>query len=348
MKKGSGDLPYRDEYHGEYEVLAQQRHHQTGGRNDLYHQQEEHVETNEDRDWKCHLEESGVKLNFLSAPRSDSRSRREGFAILKETATANVRVSAFQEDVARNMWESTNEFTGEWLKIQVMWNLKCIILPPTSNRWIHCDKFPFERLDWGIITFPTSRVITLRIKRWNMIFFMRKVSQVIKILLDSLLERNCFVLVASSSQEEIEFANCTTALTATNAFNQSLWTSCRCFVFAPSTDKLHFRNKSTEVFAWRRRRSLRRRNPCDLEFCVAFLSANTHTQEIGIHPRDKRNTRYLVRQVLLASSQSKRRRVERARLFAFFDKVCLSLVRSTIVVCCEEDARPSFCVCIFA
>jgi hypothetical protein len=45
-----GDLPYRDEYHGEYEVLAEQRHHQTGGRNDLHHQQEEHVETNEDRD----------------------------------------------------------------------------------------------------------------------------------------------------------------------------------------------------------------------------------------------------------------------------------------------------------
>jgi hypothetical protein len=50
MKKKKGDLPYRDEYHGEYEVLAEQRHHQTGGRNDLHHQQEEHVETNEDRD----------------------------------------------------------------------------------------------------------------------------------------------------------------------------------------------------------------------------------------------------------------------------------------------------------
>jgi len=47
MKRKAG-LPYRDEYHGEYEVLAQQRHHQTGWRNDLHYQQEEHVETNED------------------------------------------------------------------------------------------------------------------------------------------------------------------------------------------------------------------------------------------------------------------------------------------------------------
>ena len=47
--------PDGDEDHGEDEVLSEQRHHQTGGRDDLDDQQEEHVQTNEDRDGQRHL-----------------------------------------------------------------------------------------------------------------------------------------------------------------------------------------------------------------------------------------------------------------------------------------------------
>lgn len=43
-------LPYRNEYHGEYQVLSKQRHDQRRRWNDLNDQQEEHVKTDEDGD----------------------------------------------------------------------------------------------------------------------------------------------------------------------------------------------------------------------------------------------------------------------------------------------------------
>ena len=41
--------PDRYKDHGKDEVFAQERHHQTGGRNNLHHQEEENVKTNQDR-----------------------------------------------------------------------------------------------------------------------------------------------------------------------------------------------------------------------------------------------------------------------------------------------------------
>lgn len=40
-------LPYRNEYHGEYQVLSKQRHDQRRRWNDLDDQQEKHVKTDE-------------------------------------------------------------------------------------------------------------------------------------------------------------------------------------------------------------------------------------------------------------------------------------------------------------
>ena len=40
-------LPYRDEYHGEYQVLSKQRHDQRRRWNDLDDQQEKHVKADE-------------------------------------------------------------------------------------------------------------------------------------------------------------------------------------------------------------------------------------------------------------------------------------------------------------
>lgn len=60
-------LPYRDENHGEYEVLAEKRHYQRSRRYDLDDQQEEHVETDENRNGKRHLrkEEKGEYEIFM-------------------------------------------------------------------------------------------------------------------------------------------------------------------------------------------------------------------------------------------------------------------------------------------
>ena len=56
MNRVGEHLPYRDEYHGEYQVLSKQRHNQGCRRNDLDDQQEEHVETDENRDGERYLE----------------------------------------------------------------------------------------------------------------------------------------------------------------------------------------------------------------------------------------------------------------------------------------------------
>ena len=48
-------VPDRYKDHGKDEVFAQEWHHQTGGRNNLYHQEEENVKTNQDRYRQCHL-----------------------------------------------------------------------------------------------------------------------------------------------------------------------------------------------------------------------------------------------------------------------------------------------------
>lgn len=72
-------LPYRDEYHGEYQVLSKQRHNQRRWRNDLYDQQEEHVETDENRDGERYL-----KLqNLLETLATRVRNIREIFNTLQ-------------------------------------------------------------------------------------------------------------------------------------------------------------------------------------------------------------------------------------------------------------------------
>ena len=58
----AGDLPYRDEDHGEYEVLAEERYHQRGRWYDLDDQQEEHVETDENRNGKRHLQHTCANI----------------------------------------------------------------------------------------------------------------------------------------------------------------------------------------------------------------------------------------------------------------------------------------------
>lgn len=41
------DLPYGDEYHGKDEIFSQQRYNQRRGRYNFHHEEEEHVERDE-------------------------------------------------------------------------------------------------------------------------------------------------------------------------------------------------------------------------------------------------------------------------------------------------------------
>jgi len=56
--------PYRDEYHGEYQVLSKQRHNQRRRGDDLDDQQEEYVKTDENRDGKRYLKSREISVEF--------------------------------------------------------------------------------------------------------------------------------------------------------------------------------------------------------------------------------------------------------------------------------------------
>lgn len=71
-------LPYRDEYHGEYQVLSKQRHDQRRRRDDLDDQQEEHVEADENRDGERNLKWRNVCLDKLTLACTSSPGKSMG------------------------------------------------------------------------------------------------------------------------------------------------------------------------------------------------------------------------------------------------------------------------------